>query len=82
MHRGHGRVARRLVRLALLGGAVPSRGDTIFSGDQAVGEVTSAAESPKTGAPVAMGYVHRDCAAPGTELSVGGSQAVVYQGGN
>ncbi len=79
MHRGHGRVARRLVRLVLPGGAVPSRGDKIFSGDQPVGEVTSAAESPKAGAPMAMGYVHRDHAAPGSELTIGGSKAVVYQ---
>lgn len=82
MHRGHGRVVRRLVRLVLLGGTVPSPGDKMFSGDLAVGEVTSAALSPKTGTPVAMGYVHRDCAAPGTELTVAGSQAVVYQPGN
>ena len=68
MHRGHGRVARRLVRLVLPGCAVPSRGDKVFSGDQQVGEVTSAAESPKAGAPMAMAYVHRDYAAPGTEL--------------
>ncbi|MSO57126.1 MAG: folate-binding protein [Acidobacteria bacterium] len=82
MHRGHGRVVRRLVRLVLLGGTVPSPGDKIFSGDLMVGEVTSAALSPKTGTPVAMGYVHRDCTAPGTELAVAGSQAIVYQPGN
>ncbi|HKY19671.1 MAG TPA: glycine cleavage T C-terminal barrel domain-containing protein [Vicinamibacterales bacterium] len=79
MHRGHGRVARRLVRLILAGGAVPSRGDKIFAGDQPVGDVTSAAVSPRTAAPIAMGYVHRDHAAPGTELSIGSSKAVVHQ---
>jgi folate-binding protein YgfZ len=82
MHRGHGRVARRLVRLVLPGSAVPNRGAKIFAGDQQVGEITSAAESPKAGAPVAMGYVHRDYAAPGTELIVNGSKGRVHQPGD
>lgn len=79
MHRGHGRVARRLVSIVLSNGAVPSRGDRIHSGDRTVGEITSAAASPKHGAPLALGYVQRDHAAPGTELTVNGSQARVYQ---
>ena len=79
MHRGHGRVARRLVRLRMPGGAVPRAGDKVLSGDQPVGQITSGADSPKAGAPLAMGYVHRDHAAPGTALLVNGSEAVVYQ---
>jgi len=79
MHRGHGRVARRLVSLVVAAGAVPSRGDAIVAGDRQVGEVTSATASPKHGSPLALGYVQRDHAAPGTELTVGGSQARVYQ---
>ena len=79
MHRGHGRVARRLVRLVLPGSSTPSRGDKVLSGDRQIGEITSAAESPKVGAPLAMAYVHRDHTAPGTELSVNGSKAIVYQ---
>ena len=82
MHRGHGRVARRLVRLVLPGRPLPSRGEKIFSGDRQVGEITSAAESPATGAAMAMGYVHRDHAAPGTELVVNGSKARVHQAGD
>jgi tRNA-modifying protein YgfZ len=82
MHRGHGRVARRLVRLVLQGSPVPARGDKVFSGDRQVGEITSAAQSPKAGAPIAMAYVHRDHTTVGTELIVNGSKAVVYQGGN
>jgi tRNA-modifying protein YgfZ len=82
MHRGHGRVARRLVRLVLSGSGVPDRGDTIFAGDAPVGEITSAAHSPKAGAPLAFGYVHRDHTSPGTELRVNGSKAVVYQSGD
>jgi hypothetical protein len=79
MHRGHGRVARRLVSIVLSSGAVPSRGDRIHSGDRIVGDVTSAAASPRHGAPLALGYVQRDHAVPGTELIVNGSQARVYQ---
>ena len=79
MHRGHGRVARRLVSIVLTSGAVPSRGDRIQSADRTVGEITSAAASPRHGAPLALGYVQRDHAAPGTELTVNGLQARVYQ---
>ncbi len=79
MHRGHGRVARRLVSIVLAGEAVPRRGSTIQIGDRGVGEITSATASPKLGAPLALGYVHRDHAEPGTELSVDGLQARVYQ---
>jgi folate-binding protein YgfZ len=79
MHRGHGRVARRLVSLVVSGDTVPARGSAIHAGERAVGEVTSATASPKLGAPLALGYVHRDHAEPGTVLSVGGSEARVYQ---
>lgn len=79
MHRGHGRVARRLVSIVMSDGAVPARGSTIQVGDRVVGEVTSAAVSPRLGAPLALGYVQRDHAAPGTDLIVSGSQARVYQ---
>ena len=51
MHRGHGRVARRLVAMVIPEGAVPAAGDAIGSGAKVVGEVTSAAESPKSRTP-------------------------------
>jgi folate-binding protein YgfZ len=79
MHRGHGRVARRLVSLVLADGTVPARGSKIQQADRVVGEITSATASPKLGAPLALGYVQRDQALPGTELTVSGSQARVYQ---
>lgn len=79
MHRGHGRVARRLVRLILSGSVVPVPGDKVFAGDQPVGEITSAVDSPKVQAPMAFAYVHRDHAVPGGELSVNGSEARLYQ---
>jgi folate-binding protein YgfZ len=79
MHRGHGRVARRLVGLVLPGGQAPWRGDAILMGEQKVGEITSVAESPLMGAPIALGYVHRDHAIPGTDLVVKGSTALVHR---
>ena len=82
MHRGHGRIARRLVRLVLPGAPLPSRSDKVFSGGQQVGEITSAVESPKVGGPMAMAYLHRDHTGPGTELLVNGSKAFVYQPSN
>jgi len=68
LHRGHGRVARKLVRLQVEGDA-PSRDSKIFSGDREIGFVTSAAESPRLGA-LALGYVHRDFVEPGTAVEV------------
>lgn len=79
MHRGHGRVARRLVSIVLSNGAVPLRGDKIHLGDRVVGEITSATASPRHGVPLALGYVQRDHAAPGTEVTINGLQARVYQ---
>lgn len=79
MHRGQGRVARRLVRLTLGGTSVPARGEAIMAHGARVGEITSAARSPKTGGLIALGYVHRDQAVAGAALTVGGSQAVVEQ---
>jgi folate-binding protein YgfZ len=78
LHRGHGRVARRLVRLRIAGPPV-SRGTALYAGDREVGHVTSAGDSPRSGA-VAMGYLHRDFAAPGTRVEAaapGGRVAAV-----
>jgi folate-binding protein YgfZ len=81
LHRGQGRVAKRLAGIVLDPGArVPSRGDVIRAGERQIGAVTSAALSPALGRPVAMGYVHRDFAAPSTAVAVesgGASQAAV-----
>ena len=79
VHRGHGRVARRLIRLVVSAPTVPSRGDKVMAGDREVGEVTSAAASPKAGAPLAMAYVHRDYVSPDVPLSINGSKASLYQ---
>ena len=60
LHRGHGRVARKLVGLTLDGDATPQRGTAVHSGDREIGHVTSSARSPALQRPVALAYVHRD----------------------
>jgi folate-binding protein YgfZ len=81
LHRGHGRVARKLVTLRV-DGAVPPRGARLLAADRDVGFVTSAAMSPRLGA-IAMAYVHRDFVAPGTSLEAatdgGRARAIVTE---
>ena len=69
LHRGHGRVARRLVGLTVSMDAAASRGSVIHSGEKEAGRVTSPALSPTAGS-IALGYVQRDFAAIGTRLSI------------
>lgn len=81
LHRGQGRVARRLVGLTLSGNAqedapdVPRPGTTLWNGEDAVGRVTSAVHSPALGVPIALGYVSRPLAEPGTKVEVGDAGA-------
>ncbi len=71
LHRGQGRVARRLVGLTFdPTAAAPARGSAIRGGDREIGAVTSAVWSPALGRPIAMGYVHRDFVEPGTAVVV------------
>lgn len=78
LHRGHGRVARRLVGLTFDPSAsVPARGAVVRGGDREVGGVTSAVFSPVLGRPIALGYVHRDFVEPGTAVTVEGAPAIV-----
>jgi folate-binding protein YgfZ len=78
LHRGHGRVARKLVGLALEpASAVPARGDRITAGVRDIGSITSAVQSPALGRPIALGYVHRDFVQPGTAVDAGGRAAVL-----
>ena len=69
LHRGHGRVVRKLVGL-VLDEAVPIPGSLIKKKDKDVGQVTSAVFSPALGKPIALGYVHRDFVNPGTVVDV------------
>ena len=70
MHRGQGRVAKRLVGLRLAKGQLPQRGDVIATTDRDVGRITSAVWSPSLGTGIALGYVHRDFASAGSGLIV------------
>jgi len=67
-HLGH--VNRYLRGLVLDGDEVPSRGSAVRAGDDRVGEITSSARSPHLGRAIALAYVHRTHAEPGTELVV------------
>jgi folate-binding protein YgfZ len=72
LHRGHGRVARKLVGLTFDGSQVPAPGAKIRAGDREIGEVTSSTVSPALQRPIALGYVHRDFVEPGSKVSVDG----------
>jgi folate-binding protein YgfZ len=77
LHRGHGRVARKLVGLTLEGNVIPRPAAAVHSGDRQVGHVTSSAGSPALQRPVALAYVHRDFVAEGTHVTVDGAPATV-----
>ena len=89
LHRGGGRVARKLVGLTLgtAGSAVdaqiPGRGARLHHDGQPVGKVTSAVISPARGCVIALGYVPRALAEAGTRVDVeqdgGRTAAVVTQ---
>ena len=68
LHRGHGRVARKLVTLKLEGEGVEPRAK-VLNGDRESGFVTSVAVSPASG-PIALAYVHRDLAAADARVEI------------
>jgi folate-binding protein YgfZ len=70
LHRGHGRVAKKLVWLDVEGTETPARGDRILAGEQEIGRITSAVFSPQANAPLALGYVQREYLASGTVVAV------------
>ncbi len=67
LHRGGGRVVKRLVSIALDGGPddVPAAGCVLTVDGRDVGRITSAGFSPGRGRIVALAYVHRDHAEVG-----------------
>jgi folate-binding protein YgfZ len=74
--RTYGHVNRALCGLWLgeWQGALPARGDRLFRDGREVGHVTSATRSPGLNAAIALGYVRRECTAPGTELTLRSSE--------
>ena len=77
LHRGHGRVARRLVGLVLEGDRVPAPGMSAVADGREIGRVTSAVFSPALSRPIALAYLHRDFTEPGVRVTIEGSNAVV-----
>jgi folate-binding protein YgfZ len=78
LHRGGGRVAKRLVGLTFdPDAAVPAVGSVVRSAEsREIGRVTSAVRSPRLQRPIALGYVHRDFVEPGTGVVVGDDSAL------
>jgi len=79
-----GRMNKRLMGLELTSTSAPTIGQAVQapsapSGTQerVVGTITSAIESPTLGKVIAMGYLHRDFAEPGTTVVVDGRPAKV-----
>ena len=73
LHRGHGRVSRRLTGLTMNQLVDPphfSAGAPLWHDDKAVGEMTSVGFSPAAGTVIGLGYVKRDWLKPGTLLEV------------
>src|SRR6516162_7681090 len=85
LHRGHGRVARKLVGLRVEGPDVPQPGADVQAADSAgapaadktVGHVTSAAFSPRLNQPIALAYVRREFVDPGARVIVERAPATV-----
>jgi folate-binding protein YgfZ len=72
LHRGHGRVARRLAGFVVDGDQLPAAGSQLQADGKDVGKVTSRSWSPALGRGIGLGIVHRDFVAPGTKLTADG----------
>ena len=77
LHRGHGRVARKLVGLTFPEGEVPQAGAIVKHDGREIGHVTSGTWSHALKRPIALAYVHRDFTEPGSRVVVNGAPADV-----
>ena len=81
LHRGGGRVARRLVWVEhaphAQDGSVWRSGESVHLGDRVVGQVTSACWSPARGGLLGIAMLHRDATEPGTLVRIGADEATV-----
>ena len=75
LHRGGGRVARRLVKLSIDPAVphAPERGAALVVGERTTGRITSVARSLSDDRFIALGYVHRDDAESGRLVTIGGA---------
>jgi tRNA-modifying protein YgfZ len=82
LHRGGGRIARRLVGVTLGNGsdAPPVRGEALTADGRDVGRLTSVVHSPALHRHIALGYVARELSEPGTALHLAsGASALVTE---
>jgi folate-binding protein YgfZ len=78
LHRGQGRVAKRLVGMVGAAADGPLQpGMRVESAGREIGSLTSAVDSPRLRRPIALGYVHRDFSEPGHVLEVRHGDAAV-----
>jgi len=68
--RSRGHINRKLLGIRLQGDQPASRGNPIFYEEKEVGMVTSSVFSPAMNAPVALGYIRKEYAQPGTQLAI------------
>ena len=64
-----GHVNKTLAGVKFSGSELPAAGTELRAGEAAVGQVTSAAYSPRLNAPLALAYIRRGHNSPGTKLS-------------
>jgi folate-binding protein YgfZ len=77
LHRGHGRVARKLVGLAFESDSGPVSGASVTAALRDIGRITSSVFSPALGRPIALAYVQREFVAAGTPVVAGGANGIV-----
>ena len=65
-----GRMNRYLMGLEIRGEDIPQKGQAIQKEGRSIGSITSAIRSPALEKVIALGYIHRNFAKPGTEISV------------
>ncbi|MGE3956862.1 MAG: folate-binding protein YgfZ [Vicinamibacterales bacterium] len=75
LHRGHGRVARKLVGLTFdPRGDVPPPGSAVHAAEREVGTITSSAVSPTLARGIALAYLKRDAVEAGQPVTVAGDR--------
>ena len=75
--RSRGMVHRLLAGLRIATANAPAVGTPVLAGGAEAGKITSAAYSPATGSVVALAYLKRDLATPGTVVDCAGARAEV-----
>jgi folate-binding protein YgfZ len=77
--RSRGHVNRRLAELRFFFDAAPASGTKLLHEGNEIGNVTSAAFSPRLGQPIGLGYLRREHSAIGTRLDASGVPAEVIE---